>query len=73
MTATVITTKIGDVEGKMSDIRSLVTTTALNTKTGEVEKKIPDHFKYITTTEFNKFADTIFGKKIRPSKISSNY
>ena len=39
MTATVITTKIVEVERKMSDIRSLVTTTALNTKTGKVEKK----------------------------------
>ena len=39
--------KNGDVEKKILDTSSLVTTTVLNTKISEVEDKILDHAKYI--------------------------
>ena len=47
-------TKISEVENKILDTSSLVTTTVLNTKISEVEKKIPDNSNYITIQEFNK-------------------
>ena len=47
--------KISEVENKIPDTSSLVTTNVLNTNISEVENKIRDHAKYITTTEqFNK-------------------
>ena len=46
-------TKINEVENKIPNTGSLVTTTVLNTKISEVENKIPNHDKYITTPEFN--------------------
>ena len=54
MTITVLNTKISEVENKILDTSSLVTTTVLNTKISEVEKKIPDNSNYITIQEFNK-------------------
>ena len=42
-------TKISEVENKIQDSSSLVTTTVLNTKNCVVENKIPDSAKYITT------------------------
>ena len=54
MTATVLNTKIIEVENKIPDTSSLVTTTVVNTKIDEDENKIPDHAKYITTHEFLK-------------------
>ena len=38
--------KINEVENKMPDTSSLVTTTVLNRKISEVENIIPDHAKY---------------------------
>ena len=52
VTATVLNTKIIEVENKIPDTSSLVTTTVVNTKINEDENKIPDHAKYITTHEF---------------------
>ena len=46
-------TKISEVENKIPDTSSLLTSTVLNTKIGEVENKIPDHAKYSTTQEFS--------------------
>ena len=60
LTTTVLTTKIGKVEGKIPDTSGLVTTTVLTTEIDQVERKIPDHAKYITIPEFNKFAGTVF-------------
>ena len=45
-------TKVNEVENKIPNTSSLVTTTVLNTKISEVENKIPDHSKHITTQEF---------------------
>ena len=42
------------VENKIPDTNSLVTTAVLNTEISEVENKIPVLAKYITTPEFNK-------------------
>ena len=48
----VLNTKIGEVEDKIPDTSSLVTTTVLNTKISEVGNKIPDNSKYVTNQEF---------------------
>ena len=48
MTATVLNTKINEVENKLPNTSNLVTTNVLNTKIGEVENKIPGNSKYIT-------------------------
>ena len=42
MTTTILSTKIGEVKGKIPDISCLVTTTVLDTKIGVHENKIPD-------------------------------
>ena len=57
MTATVLNTKISEVENKILNTIGLVTTTVLNTKLSEVENKVPDHDKYITTPECNKLTE----------------
>ena len=55
MTATVLNTKIREVENKIPNISSLVTKTVANTKISGVENKCFDYSKYNTTKEFNKF------------------
>ena len=47
-------TKISEVENKIPNTNSLVTTSVLNTKINNVENKIPDNSIYITTQEFRK-------------------
>ena len=54
VTATVLNTKISEVENKIPGTSGFVTTTVLNMKIGEVENNIPDHAHYIATQEFNK-------------------
>ena len=54
MNATVLNTKISELENKIPDTSSLVTTNVLNTKISEVEKNFFSHAKYISTQEFNK-------------------
>ena len=49
MTTTVLNTKISDVENKIADASSLVTSAVVNIKVREVENKIRDHTKYITS------------------------
>ena len=46
--------KISEIENKIPDTSSLVTTTVLNRKISEVENKILDNSKCLTTQEFNK-------------------
>ena len=53
VTATVLNTKISEVEKNIPNTRFLVTTTVLNTKFSEAENKIPDSSKYIATQKFN--------------------
>ena len=64
MTATVLNTKISEVENKRPDTSNLVTATVLNTKIGEVENKTPNHDKYITTPEFNKLTGESFANLV---------
>ena len=52
MIATVLNTKISEVEKKIINTNSLVTTTVHNTKISAVENKIPNHDKYVATPEF---------------------
>ena len=54
MTATILNTKISEVENKIPNTSGLIATTILKSKIREVENKIPNHDKYITTPEFNK-------------------
>ena len=56
--------KIREIENKISDTNSLVTTTNLDTKISEVESKTPDHAKYITTKEFNKYTGENFAARL---------
>ena len=71
VTATVLSTKISEVENKIPDTSSLVTTTVLNTKTGEIENKTFDHAKYITTQEFNKFTAESFTARLKQANLVS--
>ena len=52
-------TKINEVENKIPDTTSLVTTTVLNTSIREVENEISDHSKFITTPVFNELTAEI--------------
>ena len=45
MTTTILITNISEVDNKILDTKSLVTTAALNKTIGKVEKKISDHAK----------------------------
>ena len=69
VTATVLNTKISEVENKVSDTSSLLTTTVLNTKIGEVENKILDHDKYITTREFSKLTAETFAARLKQANL----
>ena len=52
MTKNVLNTKISEVDNKIPNTSSLVTTIVLNTKIIEVENKIPDSSKHNTSQEF---------------------
>ena len=67
MTATVLNTKVSEIEKKISDPSSLVTTTVLNTKISEVENKILDH----TTQEFNKLTTENFKERLKQANLVS--
>ena len=53
MTATVLNTKIGEVENKITDVSGLVKKTDYNSKIAEVEVKC------FTTSDYNKFIGEI--------------
>ena len=65
MTKTFLNTKISEVENKMLDASSLVSTTVFNTKNRLVEIEIPDDAKYITTQKFNKLTAGTFAARLR--------
>ena len=65
MTKTVLKAKISEVENKIPNVSSLVTTTVLNTKISEVENKIPNLAKHITTPEFNKLTGENFTARLK--------
>ena len=69
VTATVLNTKISEVENKMPNTSSLVTTTVVNTKVSEVKDKIPNHDKYITSPECNKVAGENFTARLKQTNI----
>ena len=64
-------TKITEVENKIPDTSSLVTTTILNTRIGEVEKKISFHAKYITTPESNTLTAETFAVELKQDNLVS--
>ena len=65
MTKTSLNTKISEVENKMLNASSLVTTTVFNTKNRLVEIEIPDHAKYIPTQKFVKLTAGNFPARLR--------
>ena len=73
MTATVLNTKIIEVENKLLDTSRFGTTTILNAKIGEVESKIGDHVKYITTQEFNKLTAEKFATRLKQANLVSKF
>ena len=66
MTAIVLNTKISEVENKIPDTSSLVTTTVLNTKIGEIENKVP-----ITTPDLNKLTTENFAARLKEANLVS--
>ena len=62
-------TKNSEVENKIPDNSSLVTTTVLNTKISKVENKLFDHDKYITTPEFDKLTAENFAARLKQSNL----
>ena len=62
---TVLYKKISEVENRLTDTSSLVTTSVFNTKISEVEIKISDHNQCITTQEFNKLTTEYFAARLK--------
>ena len=62
--ATVLNTKISEVEDQIPNTSNLVTTNVLNTEIQEAENEIPNHDKYVTTPEFNKLTE-IFTARLK--------
>ena len=70
MTATVLNTKISEVENKIPpNASNFVTTTVLNTTISEVENKIPNHYEYITTPEFNMLTAESFAAILNQANL----
>ena len=60
---------MNEVENKIPNTSSLVTTNILNTKINEVENKILDHAKYITTSEFNNLTAENFTARLKQANL----
>ena len=69
VTATVLNTKISEIENKIPNTRNLVTTNVLNTKVIEVENKIPHGDKHITIPEFNKLTAESFAARLKRADL----
>ena len=65
-------TKISEVQNKIPDTNSLVTTTILNTRIGEVGKKITYHAKYIATQKSNKLTAEHFAARLKQAHLVIN-
>ena len=65
MITTVANTKIREVENKIPNTSSLVTTTVLNTKISKVENETLIHDKYIATPEFDKLTVKHFTARLK--------
>ena len=62
-------TENNEVENKIPDTGSLLTTNVLNTKISEVEIKIPENSKYITIQEFNMLTAETFTAKLKQADL----
>ena len=62
-------TKISEVENKIPNTSSLVTTTVHNTKISESKNKVPNHDKCITTPEFNKLTAENFTARLKQANL----
>ena len=71
MTTTVLNTKVGEVESRIKDTKSLVIITFLNATIWGLEYKISDHVKYITTPEFNKSTADNFAARLKQTNLVS--
>ena len=69
VTATILNTKISEVENKIPNTSSLVTKIVLNRKISEVQNKIPNHDKYITSPEFNKLLAENFTARLKQANL----
>ena len=69
VTATVLNTKISEVENQMLNVGGLVITTVVNSKISEVENKIPNHDKNITTPEFVKLTAETFTARLKQANL----
>ena len=71
LVTTALNTKISEVENKIPDTSSLVTTTVLKTNIREFENKIPNHDKYITTPEFSTLTAETFAARLKQANLVS--
>ena len=62
---------MSEVEKKIPNTSSLVTTTVLNIKISETESKVPNHDKYITTPEFNKLTAESFAARLKQDDLGN--
>ena len=65
MSATVLNTKISEVDNKIPGTSNLVNTTVFSTKVSDVENKNPNHDKYNTTPELNKLTAEIVTRRLK--------
>ena len=63
MTATVLNTKIGEVENKIPDVSGLVRKTDYDAKIKDIEGT------YFSTVNYNRFASEIFDAKIKQKEL----
>ena len=69
VTATVLNTKISEVENKIPNTSSLFTIAVLNIKISEVENKNSDNSKNITTQEFNELTAENLAARLRQAAL----
>ena len=63
VTATVLNTKIGEVENKIPDVSGLVKKTDYDAKIKDIEGT------YFSTVNYNRFASEIFDAKIKQKEL----
>ena len=63
VTATVLNTKIGEVENKIPDVSGLVRKTDYDAKIKDIEGT------YFSTVNYNRFASEIFDAKIKQKEL----
>ena len=63
VTATVLNTKIGEVENKIPDVSGLVRKTDYDAKIKDIEGT------YFSTVDYNRFASEIFDAKIKQKEL----